>query len=149
MQDIDKGYAALMQRMRTWRTPRSVDAGIPEDKAAVPHGEGPETVGEVALANEFGTDTIPERSFLRSAFDENLPANVALLRKQFERVVQGEIDEPYALALVGMKMVNDIRAKIESHVPPPNAEATVKKKGFDHPLVETRQMIDAVGYKVR
>ena len=37
---------------------------------------------------------------------------------------------------------------IDDGIPPPNAPSTVKRKGFDHPLVETGEMRDNVEYRI-
>lgn len=38
--------------------------------------------------------------------------------------------------------------KIDSGMPPPNAPSTIARKGFDHPLIETGELRDAVECRV-
>src|SRR5262245_44048037 len=69
--DIDRGWRRLVSGLRK---SRRVEArvGVQAPEAEADHGEGL-TNADLAAIHEFGAPAahIPERSFLRSTFDEN------------------------------------------------------------------------------
>ena len=70
------------------------------------------------------------------------------------RAIRGKIDkETYAMSPtyarnVGRVMVKAVVKSIQDWSDPPNAERTIKRKGFNDPLVETKRMQRAVKYKL-
>lgn len=61
-----------------------------DDKVTAEAGIFDEEIAVYALANEYGTNTIPERSFLRSAYDEN---SDRLLSEMEQKVLDYLIDK--------------------------------------------------------
>lgn len=53
------------------------------------------------------------------------------------------------LALMGEGIKDQLTKSIIDFDTPPNAKSTIRKKGFNNPLIETGQMQRAVGYEVR
>jgi hypothetical protein len=49
---------------------------------------------------------------------------------------------------VGMKLENNIRIKILSNIPPPNASSTIRSKGSSHTLIDTGEMLESVSHEV-
>ena len=49
---------------------------------------------------------------------------------------------------IGMKIENAIRLKILSNVPPPLKEATIKRKGSSHTLIDSGQMLASITHSV-
>jgi hypothetical protein len=49
---------------------------------------------------------------------------------------------------LGQELENAIRSKILSNVPPPLKEATIKRKGSSHTLIDTGQMLADVSHQV-
>lgn len=99
-----------------------------------------------AVVNEFGTKTIPERSFLRSTMDLRRDFYADLLTDAVDRSLDGH---PTARALeqIGQIAVGDVRDTISRGVPPPNAPSTIRRKGSSKPLIDTGRMwqsLDAV-----
>jgi hypothetical protein len=157
--DRDMGWKALKKRVATVKK-STVYVGVGDETTGLEydvdrtsgstilvHGGGEPEMVMKALWNEFGTEQNPERSFLRATVDENRWAyRLALVKAMIARIFsyrfKGHLED------FGKRVVKDVRAKIDSHVPPPNAEYTIEQKGFDHPLVETGAMRDAVGYRV-
>ena len=100
--------------------------------------------------NEFGTDKIPQRSFLRSTYDEQINK----WRRLFAQVINGAINMEASamrdLANLGDRAVADVKRKLSSNIPPPNAPSTVKKKGEGKTtLFDTGQLLKAIIYEVR
>jgi len=65
--DDDKEFRRIQRDMKALRGAFAT-AGIHEGAGSYPGGP---TVAEVALFNEFGTETAPERSFIRATMDIN------------------------------------------------------------------------------
>lgn len=105
---------------------------------------------ELAVIHEFGTDKIPERSFMRSTFDAKRDTYEALVEKMAPQVIDGKMKLKRLLSLVGMKMTADIKHAVKSGagIPPPLQPETVKRKGSSRALVDTAQMINALTWDV-
>lgn len=107
------------------------------------------TVFDKAVRNEFG-DGVPERSFLRSTFDEKAATVWAEWgREQLGEVVDGKRDLGQALARVGERAKADVQTKIVEGPFVPNAPETVKRKRSSRPLIDTGQLRQAIRYLVR
>lgn len=105
------------------------------------------TMTEVALYNEYGLG-VPERSFLRSTVDVNGEKIGALVERAEAQVAKGRTTPHAALVPVGKALVRMVVRTIDDFVPPPNAQTTIDKKGFDHPLIETGAMRKGVEYRI-
>lgn len=116
-----------------------VTVGIHQDAGQYPDGQD---VVQVALCNEFGTDTIPERSFFRSAIDGNQSKINAWQEEALERVLSGQWTAEHALESIGFKIQILIQNKIQSNVPPPNAPSTVRKKMNSGTLPKSIRIFD-------
>ena len=99
-------------------------------------------VALVAAANEFGTDTIPSRPFMRAAIDDVGDELRSTIRARIDplRMV---IDRPLAQRL-GDIVKEEIQKKIRTWTIPPNAPATIMRKGRNDPLVDTRKMLNSI-----
>jgi hypothetical protein len=98
----------------------------------------------IAAVNELGTRRIPSRPFMRNAVDGN---QVQLYRTQLEMysdVVQGKKTVRTALSAIGEFMTAKVKREIKTLRTPPNAPATVKRKGSDNPLIDQGQLIQSI-----
>lgn len=115
------------------------------------------SIAEYAVYNEFGTyggERIPPRPFMRTVAKEKPKQWIG----EMVRHVRGRATDPaiwkQALGVAGESMKSDIKDSIQNGNWTPNAEATQeakKRKGkaeYDHPLMDTGQMIAAVSYEV-
>lgn len=112
----------------------------------------------LAVANNDGTLTvmfilkesvkIPERSFLRSTFDGNETKWVDFFEKQVDKMIDGEITAKLAFERLGAKIVADIQKKMTDIKSPKNAKITEENKNSDNPLVNTRELIRRVTWRV-
>ncbi|USN16330.1 hypothetical protein PLUTO_00140 [Luteibacter phage vB_LflM-Pluto] len=64
------------------------------------------------------------------------------------KVLEGKITPDQALAQIGMAMEGCIVDSIKSGNWLPNADSTVKKKGFNKPLIDKAVMFQTVSSKV-
>ncbi len=109
----------------------------------------PYTLGEVAVANEFGTDTIPARSFIGSTHDREQKRWWEVTKALKIKVLLLTVSIPKALGLLGEIIKKDIQATIRKGGEPyvPNAPSTIAKKGSTNPLIDTGQMVNGVTYE--
>jgi hypothetical protein len=111
----------------------------------------------VALFNEFGTRNIPARSFLRSTLFEQRERITQIIRRAAESVVEQVAVELSAQAVIfhlgqaGREIVELVRTKMSRSRgwAKANAPSTVARKGFDFPLHETGDLVEAVSWAVR
>jgi hypothetical protein len=105
-------------------------------------------IDNVALAaiHEFGAPGagIPERSFLRAAFDKNVRKYVQVLLIGARKIIAGTGTPKQAVGLAGEVAVADVANLINAGIPPPNAPATIEAKGSSKPLIDTGQLKQSV-----
>jgi hypothetical protein len=106
------------------------------------------TLGDVAVWNEYGTDRIPERSFIRSTHDENVSKWRKVTDDLRSAVIIGKHTTEWALKYMGLVIKTAIQKKIRDQIPPPNAESTVARKHSTTPLIDTGQLINSLNYEV-
>lgn len=137
---LDKALADIARRIGRGG---AVKVGFLED-AKYPNGT---SVALVAAVQNFGAPArgIPARPFFSNMVEEKAPgwgpALGACLR-------QTGNDVPAALALMGEGIKGQLQQSIRDTNAPPLAEATIDRKGFDKPLVDTGHMLNSVGYEV-
>lgn len=117
------------------------------------------TYAELAYVNEFGSQAagVPQRSFIRSAFDGQRAAIEKLAAQAARAVVSGKVKAQAAVALLGEWGVAQVRAGMVRGIAPPLAPATLAKRkriqsgkrGRDVPLIDTGRLRQAVTYDVR
>ncbi|HHK5588574.1 TPA: hypothetical protein ACQUIH_000144 [Neisseria lactamica] len=108
------------------------------------NGSDGESVAQVAFWNEYGTATIPPRPFFRNTIAEHKdewPKQAAALME----ANGGDVRQ--ALELMGEGVKGQIVETIQAFREPPNAAATVKKKGFDKPLIDTGTLWRSIDYE--
>lgn len=146
--DTDKGWKAFRLAMEQ-AGGAFVTVGVHENAGTYQNGV---SVGEVALWNEFGTENIPERSFVRSTYDENEAKIAQWTAELLAEVSIGLISMTKALETLGFRYQVLIQNKITSGPPPANAPATLAAKQRagvgSTPLNWTKLLLRSIGYKV-
>jgi hypothetical protein len=149
--DIDTGFKKVMAQTALL-SKAEILVGVQEGSKTVSgYARGRKIPGGVSIAqyaaeNEFGTKYIPERSFMRSSFDENLPLIEAFVIRQTGFVIDGTIDPIEMLKRIGLVMQSNITTKIRQIVSPPNSPRTIAIKKSSKPLIDTGFMINAIRY---
>lgn len=110
------------------------------DSATYPDGQN---VATVAFWNEYGTEKAPPRPFMRTTITNNKVKWAETVRKLVP--LHGENK---SLLQLGELIKGDLVASILNWTDPPNAPYTVKKKGFNKPLVDTAQMSRSISYEL-
>ena len=135
--DRDMGFDAIM-------------AGLARlDGSSIKAGLIPPTSQDVILrgaANEFGTDTMPARPFMRSAIDANPQRVTEILTEMVIKSDKGGALEGAAIEFEELikKQIADSPAWAEELAP-----ETIAEKGFDHPLIDTSEMHDSISSQVK
>lgn len=102
-------------------------------------GKSLSNLTKVALAviHEFGTEKIPERPFMRQAFDNRLNEIEDMSANLHARYLNGDLTEKQALAMLGEWFMGEIKEEIRKGSFTPLKPATVKAKGSSKPLIDT------------
>lgn len=161
LKDVDKGWQAIASGAATL-----AKKGGPVLDVGISDGMG-EDVLKYARAHEYGHGAIPERSYVRATIDKNeakykaLVKGVALAAQMvLEKAKSGAAEawqKSAALGLdkIGRMVVADIRARIESHIPPDLKPATIARKRAqgmpkpETPLIGRGVLIKSVSHRVR
>jgi hypothetical protein len=141
---IDMGLEELLPRMNLLDKSR-VQVGIVGAAAERSSANGDLTMAELALIQELGTETIPPRPFIHPALHttaaQEEAAKIAHAGVFFENL-------DLALDHAGERLAQQMRDTILHGHLEPNAPETVRRKGFDQPLIETTGLVDAIGYQI-
>lgn len=118
----------------------SVEVGFLEG-ATYPDGT---PVAAVAFWNEYGSSG-PPRPFFRTMIAKESPDWPAKMAKL---AIATQYNGAKTLALMGEDIEGALKQSINDLTSPPLAESTIKRKGFDKPLIDTAHMINSTGYRV-
>lgn len=123
----------------------TIVVGVHSDDANHTHGTGEgTTVGDIATWMEFGTQTVPQRSFIRGWFDERQDFIASTLRAQYQAVISGKRTAEQAEARAALAFEGDVKQRILENIPPPLSPKTIKRKGSSLALVDTGQLRNAI-----
>ena len=118
--------------------PKKVKVGFPKSKAKASNIEK-------AIWNEFGTSRgIPERPFMRNAMRDNRKKYKDRMAIEAKAILANMTTLRQVLARLGILAQGDIQHEITALQTPPNAPATIKRKGSSNPLIDTGEMRQAV-----
>jgi hypothetical protein len=101
-------------------------------------------VAQVAFWNEFGTSRAPTRPFFRQMIAKDSGAWGESLGNY---LTSSEFNATRALRLLGVEIQDELKESINAW-PADNAPSTVKRKGFNHGLIDTAQMLRSVDFEV-
>lgn len=90
---------------------------------------------------------IPERSFLRTGYDENRDAVIKKASMLMADVVSGEMGEGTMLIAVGTELSSKIKDYARDLDSPANHPFTADQKGSSNPLVDTGDMIAGITWR--
>lgn len=141
----DLGYNRIMRDLGGMED-RVAYVGVQSDAGS---GDEGTSIAEYAFYNEYGTERTPERSFMRSSFDERVQQLMALRTRIVKLVIDGRLDPDRGASLLGEAHEGDIKRKIGSNIPPPNAPSTIAAKGSSKTLIDNGTLRGAIRYEVR
>lgn len=109
-------------------------------------------VETVAMWLEYGKDEFevhyPARPFFRTTFDINVDKINRVFVNQVGQLLEGRVTAEQVLHNVGKYVVNKVKDMIINGQYESLAPSTIRRKGSDKPLVDTRTLYDSVIYKV-
>ena len=109
--------------------------------------EGADLV-DIAIWNELGTDRIPARPFLGQTVDQH-SAQIQKAAIQFvQKLCKGQLDAQSALNNLGVLMVGYVQNQISDGDFVPNAPSTIRLKGSERPLINTKQLRGSISYVI-
>ena len=140
--DKDKGWRAITRELKKLGV-ASLTVGVQGNAPGHPSGQN---MADIATWNEFGTETAPARSFLRSTFDKAgyYETELTGLAKR----VGAELTARRALRILGMKITSDVKSTIVNLKEPPNAASTIAEKGSSNPLVDTGKLRQSIDFEI-
>lgn len=92
---------------------------------------------------------IPERSFVRTTFDENQTIWEEFFLKRLDKIIAGEMTAENLYQQLGAKIASDVQEKITSLKSPGKSELTLQRDpNKTNPLINTGRLRQAVTWKV-
>ncbi len=120
---------------------------VGHDRSSGRYPDGGPAVAQVGRWNAKGTDKIPSRDYLAEL--------VKMYRKKYKKAMAalsknmllGRLDKNKANRNMGIRGVREFKAVVRAWRVPGNALSTIKKKGFDDPLIHTKRLLRSVMWK--
>lgn len=145
--DRDLGYKDILKVIEELGEHAYVDVGFFEEgPGSRKHPRTGKTVAEYSAINEFGDGKgTPARPHHREAFDKNAREYTRAINRAVNKALVGTQGSAHrALKEVAQKASENLEAAIRNKETPENAPMTIRRKGFDDPLIETGQMAESV-----
>lgn len=90
---------------------------------------------------------IPERSFLRSGFDENNRRILKQTERAIAQVLDGKLSADDMLEICGQQFATAIKKYMRNLSSPANHPFTKEQKGSSNPLIDTGGLLESITYK--
>lgn len=135
--DIDRGWKRLQALSKQLASNDvHVRVGVLDDGKKGSADRGGFTNGMLAVAMEFGTATIPARSWIGRTFDKKRSEVQADMQRLLGHILDGKISVDKALNVLGAKYSAEVKNAVTQgeQIPPPNAPSTLARK-----LAKTRE----------
>jgi len=162
--DRDMGWSDLVKGIASLQD-AAVYVGIRQENGDKGHTPGePATIATIATVHEFGSEHVPERSFLRSTVDENEKRYSEALSVGILAVASGETSAKKALEVVGAMAARDVKMGIRRGTHSewrPLSEKYLKRKTTSKYtgrtkgkgtkstiLIDTGRMVNSIDYQV-
>lgn len=151
IKDNDREYKKFLKDMKSL-SGSFTKVGVLQGSKAKERGEDGnihptnKPLAEVAIKNEFGTENVPARPFMRNAFREAREDLIELKKQNFNMIAAGRRDEKTALARIGAFFVGVIQDQIGSPQLEENAPSTIARKGSSKPLIDTGTLRQSIAH---
>lgn len=153
--DADHGYNRIVKTLIKELDGVRIQAGVQADAGnAKKRGKGGKVVGSdtplslIATVHEYGLNGMPQRSFIRGAYDDNKQLIEQLTTKLASGAITSRMPLDAALNQVGNAIESMIKNKIRDGPFKPNSPETVKRKGSSKSLIDTGHLRQSIRYKI-
>lgn len=143
----DRGFKKLQRNLKATGK-RIVRVGIFGENASEKHANSAKSNVEIAGFQEFGTGTIPKRSFLRATVDAEEGNIKKLERAMVQGIIKLRTTEARGLELIGVFVVGAIQKRIQGGIDPKLKPATERRKGSTKQLIDTGQLFQSITFAV-
>ena len=106
------------------------------------HGQG------LHLRNSTTSINIPERSYIRSGYDNRKDSIIAFAQNRLIELYNFRITAEQYLNGLGEYITGQIRDYMTSLTTPPNHPYTIQKKKSSNPLIDTGRLRQSITYKI-
>lgn len=140
-----------LKAMREMKT-KSVEVGVLANEATGRIYDNGLNVLQVAAIHEYGLGNSPQRSFLKMPQELKEKEISAFIRKQLNKVLDGEKSVSKGLGLIGVYNVNIISDAFATGgfgKWPPLETETISAKGRSKPLIDTGTLKNSISYEVK
>lgn len=153
VKDTDLGLNRIIVTLKEELSDVVIKVGVQAKDKTVKRGKGgsirntDQPLAAIAAIHEFGLGGMPQRSFLRSAFDENKP----MINKMGDHIVNSAIkgiSTETALDQLGNVVQGMVQKKIVDGPFVPNSPATIKRKKSSRPLIDTGHLRQSIRYVI-
>lgn len=145
--DRDRGLKKLKRELK--KSGKSfVKVGIFGERADAAHAGTEKSNVEIAGFQEFGTKTIPSRSYIRATVDAEKGKIRQLQKKLAEQIIKRRTTEVQGLNLIGSFVTGAMQKRIQGGLSPALKPATIKRKGSSKPVLDTGQIVQSLTWVV-
>lgn len=101
------------------------------------------------LSKNTTSINIPERSFIRSGWDQNKDAVYSKIESLLGQVVELNMQPDDFLEMIGLEVKGKLQAKLVEVSSPSNHPFTIEQKNSSNPLVDTGSLSDSIDYQIK
>ena len=157
VKDSDPGFRNLLRKLKKIeREANGIKVGVFSSvsgsdeviKAAANEFGVPSTHGSGLRAGKGHTVSIPERSYLRSTYDDIISRIHKRLMREQKNIISGKLTPTEFWRKTGVYFVSKVRSKIRNGNFEPNAPSTAKSKGSSKPLIDTGRLRQEITYAI-
>lgn len=92
---------------------------------------------------------IPERSFLRSGYDENIDDINRKVQQLFPDVLEHKVNPDVFMNEIGKEFAGLIQKKLRNLRTPPNSSMTIDRKKSSNPLINSGRLVGSIRHEVK
>jgi len=146
VKEKDLGYSQFKEIWTNNKRDGFVKVGIVGGGSQYPDGT---SVADIAAFNEFGTDSIPERPFMRQTIESNSNRIKQTAKKLLTGVVSLKMSKKDALGKLGVLVSGLMKSQIVNGQFAELSPSTLKKKTpKTKPLIDTGQLRSSIDWEI-
>lgn len=147
VEDIDRGYKAILKQLKLMEKDPYVKIGYTKDEKR----DGGTSLITIASVHEFGSpiNNIPERSFLRSAVSKHGSRIGKIIGRGYDDIIKGKSTVLKILTRVGVLVEGLTKTQITNVQKPPLKVSPREPDGGSNPLINTGHLRNSIKYEVK